>query len=226
MVVGSGQIAKAFSAYTDDSRIVIFASGVSDSNEIRRSEFDREKGLLMQHLKYSCGKKFVYFSSCALIDEANYLPYYKHKFEMEALVKKNSENSYIFRLPQLFGELKRHPTLINYLYYKIVDGEEFIVNDKAYRYVIHVEDVVFIVSNYLTKAKKNTVLDVANPYAYSIKEIVECLEIKAGRKALFTTISKSDAYNLDLAPLMTFLIEKNMDYKFGEGYLRNHLAIL
>ena len=173
MVVGGGQLGKAFSNYLDDFDVIIFASGVSDSNETRRSEFDREKELLMEHLKYSCGKKFVYFSSCALIDEANYLPYYKHKFEMEALVENNSGNSYIFRLPQLFGKLKRHPTLINYLYYKIVDGEEFTIYDEAYRYVINLEDVVSIVNRYLLEKKGNVILDIANPYAYSILEIVE-----------------------------------------------------
>lgn len=49
MVVGGGQIAKAFSSYSDDCGVVIFASGVSDSREVNISEFDKEKSLLEYH---------------------------------------------------------------------------------------------------------------------------------------------------------------------------------
>jgi len=182
MVVGCGQIAKAFSEYIDDPGVVIFASGVSNSNEVNESAFEREKKLLTHHLKNAKGKKFVYFSSCALSNEVqNNNPYFKHKLAMEFLVKKGLGDSYIFRLPQLFGKLKRHPTLINYLYYKIIDGEEFTLYDGVCRYVIDLRDVVLIVNYYLLERKGN-VIDIANPYAYSIQEIVECLEAIANKK--------------------------------------------
>ena len=46
MVVGTGLLAKAFLEYENDDNIIVFASGVSNSKEISREEFDREKLLL------------------------------------------------------------------------------------------------------------------------------------------------------------------------------------
>ena len=42
MVVGNGLIAKAFEFYLKDDHTIIFASGVSNSLEQKRSEFERD----------------------------------------------------------------------------------------------------------------------------------------------------------------------------------------
>ena len=226
MVVGGGQVAKAFSSYSEDSGVVIFASGVSDSNEVQKSEFGREKSLLTYHLKNSQDKKFVYFSSCAVIDDARKdSPYYEHKLAMEGLVEKYSTNRYIFRMPQLFGQLIRHTTLINYLYYKILDGEKFDIYDEALRYVIYIDDAVSIVSNYLLRGAGNRILDIANPYAYSIKEIVECLEIKANRSGIYNVLKGRDGVRLDLRELLAHVKKENLDFGFGKYYLHEKLGI-
>lgn len=72
--------------------------------------------------------------------------------------------------------------------------------------------------------KENVVLDVANSYAYSIKEIVDSLEIKANKKGLYTITSKFDAYNLDLSKLLSFIKENDLELGFGKNYLCDRLA--
>ena len=226
MIVGDGQIAKAFSSYVDDNEVLIFASGVSNSGETIKIEFEKERLLLEHYLKIHNEKKIVYFSSCSVADnKSNSSPYYVHKKAMEELIKKYSTSSYIFRLPQLFGELKRHTTLINYLYFKILDGERINIYEGAYRYVIHVMDVVSIVSKLLLLGKEGMVIDLANPYAYSIKEIVECLEIKANKKAIYNIKKENDTFNLDLSTMLAFISKNELDYGFGKSYFPNKLTV-
>jgi len=108
MIIGNGQLANAFKEF-DDKEIVIFASGVADSNCIDEKQFERERLLLTSTLSKYNDKTFVYFSSCALSAKEYPLnDYYKHKKQMELLIKKTTENYYIFRIPQLFGKLKTH----------------------------------------------------------------------------------------------------------------------
>ena len=45
MVVGNGMLARAFKSYQKQDNIIIFASGISYSNETDSSSFVREKEL-------------------------------------------------------------------------------------------------------------------------------------------------------------------------------------
>ena len=65
MIIGTGQLAKAFDNANFDDNVCIFASGVSDSNCKDNAPFEREKNLLREALKNNVEKKFIYFSSCA-----------------------------------------------------------------------------------------------------------------------------------------------------------------
>ena len=105
MIIGNGQLATIFKKTTLDN-IVVFASGVSNSNCQDIKQFEREKDLLVKTLTNNKNKKFVYFSSCALsAEEYPKNDYYKHKQNMENIIKRYSDNYYIFRAPQLFGNL-------------------------------------------------------------------------------------------------------------------------
>ena len=88
MIIGKGLIAKAFLEYENDDNIIVFASGVSNSKEISREEFDREKLLLNDYLeKYGKNKHFIYFSTCS-IDDTYFerSEYTKHKINMEKII--------------------------------------------------------------------------------------------------------------------------------------------
>ena len=176
MVIGTGQLATVFKDSTlNDS--LIFASGVSNSNCKKNSEFQREKALLLESLENNRDKNFIYFSSCAL--SSNDYPkneYYRHKQKMEELIKENSNNYYIFRIPQLFGHLKSHKTLINFIYNCILDDEEFKLYSDAYRYVIEINDLKLLVEKYVAFSNSNIVVDLANNYKYKVLDIVEIFE--------------------------------------------------
>jgi hypothetical protein len=51
MLIGKGMIANIFSSYKNDDNILIFASGVSNSNEKNKQEFLREKNLINTYLE-------------------------------------------------------------------------------------------------------------------------------------------------------------------------------
>ncbi|MDK9694693.1 MAG: NAD(P)-dependent oxidoreductase, partial [Sulfurimonas sp.] len=205
MIVGSGQLAKEFEK-SEHGDVVIFASGVSNSTCKDENEFIREKNLLESMLNSNKEKKIVYFSSCAL-SAPDYAKnaYYEHKKQMEELIRLNSNNYYIFRIPQLFGKLKHHKTLINFLYEAIINGDKFNVYSGAYRYVIEIEDVRKLVEAYLNYSEPNIVVDIANTYRYNILEVVSILERLLGKKAIYDVIEKSDEYVLDLSRVQDFI---------------------
>jgi len=222
-IIGNGQLANAFTGVCIPN-VVLFASGVSASNCIDRKEFLREESLLREKLLKNRNKKFVYFSSCALSAE-NYKfnDYYIHKQNMENLIQNNSNNYYIFRIPQLFGSLIHHKTLINFIYESIVNEDEFFVFHEAYRYVIEIGDARKIVEQYLLLDKNNVVVDIANPYRYKVIEIVKIFEKLLNKKAHYEIVQREDKYTLDLSQMQIFIKKHKLNLEFGENYLINKL---
>lgn len=223
MVVGTGQLAKVFESF-QDKECLIFASGVSNSSCIDIKQFEREKNLLIETLKSNDGKKFVYFSSCAL--SANDYPknaYYQHKEAMEDIIKIYSTNYYIFRIPQLFGDLILHKTLINFIYKAIVHEHKLHVYDEAYRYVIEIHDVQKIVEMYVKNHTSCVTVDIANTYRYKVLEIVKIFERLLDKEAHYDLISKDDHYTLDLTSMHNFINDFELKLGFGENYLMEKL---
>lgn len=219
MIVGNGQLAQVF-IESDKGDSVIFASGVPDSNCTDASQFDRERNLLEFTLEKYGEKKFVYFSSCALsAPEYPKNAYYEHKQQMEELIKLSSKNYYIFRMPQLFGKLKNHKTLINFLYESILEEKKITLYDQAYRYVIEIEDVKSIVLDYLKLSAPCVVVDIGNPYRYQVLEIVEILENLLEKKLNYGLVKKSDGYLLDFKEMLTFIQKYNLKIDFSKDYL-------
>ncbi|PWE21729.1 hypothetical protein DF188_05815 [Aliarcobacter skirrowii] len=224
MIIGNGQLAKAFQKSKLGDEICIFASGVSNSTCIDEKEFLREETLLRKALEDNKDKKFVYFSSCAL--SASEYPkndYYKHKLNMEDIIKEYSKNYYIFRLPQLFGDLIAHKTLINFIYKSIEHNHKFNVYDEAYRYVIEINDVYILVNEYLAHSKSCITLDLANPYRYKILDIVEIFEKLLDKKANYEVLQKEDKYILDLSDMELFVDKHSIKLELGEDYFENKI---
>ncbi len=220
MIIGNGQLAKCFLEKQLKHDTCIFASGVSNSSCTDEKQFEREKNLLIGTLENSSDKKFVYFSSCALsAPEYPKNDYYKHKANMEDIIKEYSNNYYIFRIPQLFGDLILHKTLINFIYKSIEHNHKFNIYDEAYRYVIEINDVIKIVESYLTHHDSCMTVDIANTYRYKVLDIVQIFEKILNKKANYEVIQKKDKYILDLTSLEKFIKEKRIDIDFGEEYL-------
>jgi len=223
-IIGNGQLANVFKNL-DLSNVVIFASGVSDSNCIDKKQFEREKILLLKTIKKNSNKIIVYFSSCVLsAPRYKKNTYYIHKENMEELIKKYSKKYYIFRMPQLFGKLQNHKTLINFLYESIKYQKKFQIYDEAYRYVIEINDVRIIVEEFINNSKTNITVDIANPFRYKVIDIVSAFEELLDKKALYDIIKKEDKYILDLTELISFINKNSINVNFDRDYLKNHLA--
>ena len=67
MIVGTGLLATAFNMYKDCNKVLIFASGVSNSAEQNDGEFEREINLLKTFI--DTDMKLVYFGTTSIYDE-------------------------------------------------------------------------------------------------------------------------------------------------------------
>ena len=139
MIVGKGDIA---SVLNDREGAIFFASGVSNSNETRESEFMREIELLDKQDKTKC---LFYLSSIALDDLSKNSQYLQHKKKMELLIKSNFENYNIIRIGNITWGSNPN-TFINYIKNKKSKGEPVEIKDE-YKYVIDNEQLVLLTDN-------------------------------------------------------------------------------
>lgn len=136
MIIGHGDIASALSELPDRKDFVFFASGVSNSQERRESEYKREEKLLLKQNKL---KHIVYFSSLCIYYSDN--RYARHKLYMENLVKKNFKHYTIVRLGNITWGNNPH-TLINYFKNVKKRGGKLVIRD-TYRYLINKEEFLY-----------------------------------------------------------------------------------
>lgn len=130
MIVGKGDIA---SVLTDRPDRLYFASGVSNSREIRESEYQREIDLLLAQDKF---QHLVYFSSLSIFYSQT--PYTNHKRFMEMTVRREFDRYTIMRMGNITWGENPH-TLINFIKNKIRNREPFEIQN-VYRYVIDKEE--------------------------------------------------------------------------------------
>ena len=130
MIVGHGDIA---SALTDRHDLVYFASGVSNSQETREAEYQREIELLH---KQNPRLHLVYFSSlCVFHSDTRYA---RHKRTMEKLVSYLFSPYTIVRIGNITWG--RNPcTLINYIRNRIRNRLPIDVQN-VYRYIVVKEE--------------------------------------------------------------------------------------
>jgi len=141
MIVGKGDIA---SVLNDREGTIFFASGVSNSNEIRESEFIREIELLDKQDRTKC---LFYFSSISVDDNQKVVDnrYLQHKLRMELLVKSNFENYNIIRIGNITWGSNPN-TFINYIKNKKSKGESVQIKDE-YKYIIDKDQLVMLTDN-------------------------------------------------------------------------------
>lgn len=197
MIVGNGLIANSFKKLsTDNQNVIIFASGVSNSMEKRKSEFLREKNMLINLVDIP--KLIVYFSTCSIEDPLLHAsPYVSHKQEMEELVS-TAREFVIFRLPQVVGKTINPFTLTNYLYRQISTGSYFEVWQNATRNLIDVDDIALIV-NYLIRSSMASCItsNIASPFTISVPDLVRIFESIIGRKSNCKFVDGGGSYFVD-----------------------------
>lgn len=141
MIIGRGDIA---SVLNDREGATFFVSGVSNSNEIRDSEFMREIELLDKQDRTKC---LFYFSSISVddIEKVWGNRYLQHKLRMEMLIKSNFENYNIIRIGNIIWGNNPN-TFINYIKNKKSKGESVQIKDE-YKYIIDKDQLVMLTDN-------------------------------------------------------------------------------
>ena len=222
MIVGTGMIAKAFSAFAPRKDVVIFASGVSDSTEMREAAFARERELLQRTRAEQAQALLVYFGTCSVDDpDRRATPYVRHKLAMEALLAAGSAPWMVVRLPLAIGPVHRSPTLANFLYERIVRGEPFEVWSRSTRYPLDVEDAVRITTRFIAdRTLWNRSMNVALR-AFTVLDFVRILEAIAGKRANYALVERGAHYDVHCPELQRH--GRELDLDFSAQYLERVL---
>lgn len=218
MIVGDGLIASLFAAH-DKENIIFFASGVSNSLEIRKEEFLREQNLIKETVRENPNKIFLYFSTCSIYDSSKAeSQYVLHKLRMEQLVAEHCPKYSVFRLSNAVGKGGNPNLLMNYLVRSVKNNEIISVHTKATRNLIDTEDVKNIVLELVERQYFNKIINVAYPQNYAIVEILEIIEkFFGGVKLNLNFIKSGSGYNIDIPDVENYFIKNQLMNK--EMYL-------
>ena len=217
MVVGDGLVASAFAEFRDDDEYVIFASGVSNSQETEASEYQREFDLLKSHLRSDAC--LVYFSTASIADQSRaHSHYIQHKIDIEAFIAEQASDYVIFRLPIVVGRSRNPHTLTNYLHNAIKEGNPINVYTKAIRYLIDIDDIGTLLPRFLKeKFVRNAVVNVAFDNGIAVPELIGHFEEVIGVKANATLKEVGTRFEIDNQYFLDFLAAIN--FQLPEDYL-------
>lgn len=198
MVIGNGLIANAFSEFKDIDNIIIFASGVSNSMETKKKEFNREIDLL-KTCDYN--KKLIYFSSVNLYEDRDY---FRHKKNMEETIKSLFNDYLIIRISQLVGKGGNKKNLFNYFKDSIINQSEITINKNAYRSLIDVDDLVEITK---ILAYYRGTLNFSHVESVTVLKLYNLLSEKLGKTTKTIIDDGLEGYLIKNSPQINFAIE-------------------
>ena len=219
MVIGNGMVAKRFDSYQNDTKFLIFASGVSNSKTRNADAYDREKNLLKSEIEKNQEKVLVYFSTCSFYDpeEKNSL-YVLHKQEIESLIQSHCRGYHIFRVSNLVGKSNNPNTVLNFFVYHVVNQINFDLWRGAVRNLIDIDDMYKIV-DYILKQRVflNQVINIANPFSYKVGQVVTTIENLWKTQANYISIPKGSEFTIDTSVIAPII--RKLDIQFSENYL-------
>ena len=222
MLIGRGLIASTFKHYSDNSEVIVFASGVSNSGESNVAEYEREFKLLQQYV--SSYSKLIYFSTCSVLDDSlKESSYIRHKLSIEKYISENFSSFIIFRLPIVVGNNTNPFTLTNFLFNKIKNNEKFTLYDRAHRYLMDIDDLGYLLSNIIDIGKfDNKILDICFNNRISVLEIVAIFEKIMNKKALYIIKESGSSYTPNNIEFMNYL--KEVNFQIQPTYNNNVIA--
>lgn len=226
MVIGNGLVAKGFKVYEKNKNVIIFASGVSNSTEKRKKEFEREFTLI-KNLKVD-NEILVYFSTCSIFDQTlKNSPYVLHKMKIENYISNNFKNYIIFRLPTLIGNTSNPNTLFNFFYNKIISGENIPTYKNAFRYLVDMDDVSKLLPQIIDNKKNwRKSINVVFKKPISTLNIIEEIEKELNLSANIELYDRGENFIIDnkyflkLINLIGYKIESNYNSNVLKKYCR------
>jgi len=198
--------------------VLIYAAGVSNSDETDLSAFERERQRLIAARNRYSDRFLVYFGTCSADDpERRETPYVVHKLEMERLLEHHGSPWMVVRLPLAIGPGRSSQTLAPFLHERISRGERFQVWQHATRYPIDVHDVARITERLIRdRANWNRRINVALR-AYSVLEFVRAMESILGKSAVYDVVPRGGHYEIRCPEVEALAEELALDA--DDGYL-------
>ncbi|MDY3337607.1 NAD-dependent epimerase/dehydratase family protein [Riemerella anatipestifer] len=223
MIVGNGLIASLFKEESVND-VVFFASGVSNSLETDKLQFQREENLLRKTIGENPNKIFLYFSTCSVYDSSKAeSAYVLHKLKMEQIVADTCSSYLILRLSNAVGSGGNPNLLMNYLVNSVRQGEAINVHTKATRNLIDAQDIRALTLELLKKQQFNRIVNLAYIDNYTVIEILEILESALDIKPNVNLIRVGAGYQIFIPnEVESYFIKNNLDNK--QLYLRKIIS--
>jgi hypothetical protein len=216
MVIGNGLIASVFDSFRDSEMVLIFASGVSDSTEIRATEFERELKLINNCLNDYPNMLFVYFSTYSIEDEKlKDRLYTKHKLAMEEQIINNSSNYLLCRLSNIVGTGGNRSNIFNYIVDSVENEKNIDVWKNASRSIISVDDMKSILLMALEAGEKNKVITIANEYSYSLPDLIKRIELHFDKIFTGKYLDKGSFSEVDINSTKKYFDLLNRDFSIN-----------
>ncbi len=213
-------MAHRFNDMSHRTDIMLFASGVSNSKEIRLEAYEREVVMLKNALCKVNKQKFIYFSTCSIYDKSEQDSLYvKHKLFCEELISTTISDYLIFRVSNVVGKTNNIYTITNFLASNICNSHKFELWKNSVRNIIDIDDVYKIVTYIMESSKQSGIYVVANIHQYTVTEIVESFEKHYKKKAVYNLVEKGEMFNIPNAYLHQLAVNLAIDFS-KESYLQ------
>ena len=214
-IIGNGLIANKFREFFLNENLLIFAAGVSNSQEQNKINFERENNLLKNTFEKYKEKKIIYFSTCSL--STNEVSEYKiHKENIEQYIKNNFKCYAIFRLPQVVG-IANNKTLICSFIRDLKYGKSILVQSNATRHLLDVDDIPRLTKLILdNNIYENRIINIAPLHSIDIYSIIDFIASELNIDFKYEMNNKGFKQNIEMTPLID-IVEKE-DIILQENY--------
>lgn len=213
MIVGNGLIANLFKNY-DDENIIFFASGVSNSLENNKLNFEREENLVKKTLVENPDQLFIYFSTCSIYDSSKTESLYVlHKLNMESIVSKNAQKYLILRVSNAVGKGGNPNLLLNFIFESLRQEKTIQVHQKATRNLIDSHDIQQITLSLIARKKQNAIVNLAYLHELTIQEIIETMSSILQIQPKMKFIDSGNFYQIAIPDIKDYFEAKKLTDK-------------
>ena len=194
-VIGNGLLAKSFAATAFTRDCLILASGVSNSNEHRDSEFRREVDIVEAAIREHPSSRVIYFSTCSILQKTQ-TPYIRHKLEMESRVVAAAASFHIYRLPQVVGPT-RNLTLVSYFVESLLQRRRVTVQRHAKRNLVDVGDVSRLIHHLVEHdISPNSTQSLASAHSVHVADVLKAIGELLDVEPIFDVVAAGESYDI------------------------------
>ncbi len=221
-IIGKGFIAKNLSKISKEiiqSKIIIYAAGISNSNTESKKDLIREINSFNKFSKINKRKKMLFISTADVTNNLkNRSKYVKNKIKIEKSIKKNFKNFIIVRIPQIIGKSKNKNTLINFFYNKIKSRKTIKLLLNVDRNLLDIDDIIKMIKVIIMNNKINKkVITLSNKYFIQPIDIIKIFEKTLKIKAKYN-FKKTKKQNWNLHFKKNIKYFSNAKIKFDKYY--------